>query len=105
MDSDAFDDALLNPSPLRDTELWPSSPPAAIATQPGNDQQSDDSLDDSSGDDDGLYGDASPSGLGDDCSEGSFGDEEQVVVAADQYSWKMDHSQGDHKFKGVRWTA
>jgi hypothetical protein len=98
MDSDAFDEELLNPSPLRDTELWPSSPPA----EPRNEQQSDDSLDDGSGDDDGLYGDASLGGLGDDCSEDSFGDEEQVVVAADQYSWKMDHSKGDHKFKGVR---
>jgi hypothetical protein len=101
MDFDAFDDELLNPSPLRDTDLWLSSPPTAIATQLRNEQQSDDSIDDDSGDDDGLYGDASLDGLGDNCSEGSFGDEEHVVVAADQYSWKIDHSKGDHKFKGV----
>jgi hypothetical protein len=101
MDSDAFDEELLNPSPLRDTELWPSSPRTGIATQLGNEQPSDDSLDDGSGDDDGLYDDTSPGGLGDDYSEGSFGDGEQVVVAADQYSWKIDHSKGDHKFKCV----
>jgi hypothetical protein len=33
--------------------------------------------------------------------EGSFGDVEQVVVAADQYSWKIDHARGDHKMKGM----
>ena len=101
MDFDAFDDELLNPSPLRDTDLWLSSPPTAIATQPRDEQQSDDSIDDDSGDDDGLYGDASLDGLGDNCSEGSFGDEEHVVVAADYYLWKIDHSKGDYKFKGV----
>lgn len=101
MDLEAFNDELLDPSPAQDIDLWPSSPAAAIATPPRNEPQSDDSLDDGSGDDDGLYGDVSPGRLGDDCSEGSFGDEEQVVVAADQYSWKIDHAKGDHKFKGV----
>jgi hypothetical protein len=99
MDFEAFDDEWLNLSPLPD--LWPSPSPAATATQLTNEPQSDDSLDDDSGDDDGLYGDASPGGLGDDCSESSFGDEEQVVVAAEQYSWKIDHAKGDHKFRGV----
>ncbi|CAN9385396.1 unnamed protein product [Alternaria alternata] len=84
MDFEAFDDEWLNLSPLPD--LWPSPSPAATATQLTNEPQSDDSLDDDSGDDDGLYGDASLGGLGDDCSESSFGDEEQVVVAAEQYS-------------------
>lgn len=101
MDFDAFDDELLNLSPLQDTDLWPNSPPAAIETQPTDAQQSDNSNDESSEDDDGLYGDASPGEPRDDCSEGSFGDEEQVIVAADQYSWKIDHSKGDHKFKGA----
>lgn len=102
MDFNAFDDELLNPSPFQDIDhLWPSSPPATVATQPRDEQPSDDSLNNSSEDDDGLYGDASPARLRDDCSEGSFGDEEQVVVAADQYSWKIDHSKGDYKFKGV----
>jgi hypothetical protein len=100
MDFEAFDDRWLNLSPVPD--LWPSSPPAATATQRTNAPQSDDGLDDDSGDDDdGLYGDASPGGLRDDCSESSFGNEEQVVVAAEQYSWKIDHAKGDHKFRGV----
>lgn len=110
MDFNAFDDDLLNPSLLEDIDLWLSSPPAVIAAQPTNEPQSTDSPDDDSGDDDGLYGNVSPSSfgddrsegsLGDDRSEGSFGDEEQVIVAADQYSWKIDHSKGDHKFKGA----
>ena len=101
MDFDAFDEELLNLSPPQDIDLWPSSPPAVIATQPTDTQQSANSDDDGSGDEDGLYGDASPGELRDDCSEGSFGDEEQVMVAADQYSWKIYHSKGDHKFKCV----
>ena len=102
MDINTFDDELLNLSPLRDADLWPSSPPpTAIATQLRIEQQNNDSTDDESGDDDGLYGDASPGEIRDDCSEGSFGDEEHVVVAADQYSWKIDHSKGDHRFRGM----
>jgi hypothetical protein len=54
-----------------------------MVTQRTNALQSDDSLDDDSGDDDGLYGDASLGGLRDDCSESSFGNEELVVVAAE----------------------
>ncbi|CAN9216863.1 unnamed protein product [Alternaria alternata] len=80
-------------------DLWPSPSPAATATQLTNELQSDDSLDDDSGDDDRLYGDASLGGLGDDCSESSFSDKEQVVVAAEQYSWKIDHAKGDYKFR------
>jgi hypothetical protein len=38
MDFDVFDDELLNLSPLRDTDLWLSSPPTAIATQLRNEQ-------------------------------------------------------------------
>lgn len=106
MDFDAFEDELLNLSPPRDIDRWPDSPPAVIATQPTDAQQSDDSDGDGSdgdgfGEDDGPYAETSPGKLRDDCSEGSFGDEEQVIVAADQYSWKIDHSKGDHKFKGV----
>jgi hypothetical protein len=99
MDFEAFDEEWVNLSPL--SNLWPSSPPAATATQRTNALQSDDGLDDDSGDDDGLYGDASPGGLRDDCSESSFGNEELVVVAAEQYSWKMDYAKGDYKFRGV----
>lgn len=101
MDFDAFDDEISNLSPPQYIDLWPNSPPAIIATQPTDAQQSTNSDDDGSEDDDGLCGDASPGEFRDDCSEGSFGDGEQVIVAADQYSWKIDHSKGDHKFRGV----
>lgn len=101
MDFDALDDEFLNLSPSPDIDIWPTSPPPIIATQPVDAQQRDDSDDDASEDDDGLYGDASPGETRDDGSEGSFGDDEQVVVAADQYSWKIEHSRGDHKLRGV----
>ena len=91
MDFEAVNNEFFNQSPLPD--LRPSSWT--------NEPQSDDSLEDDSGDDDGLYGDASLGGRGDDCSEDSFGDEELVVVEAEQYAWKIDHAKGDHKFKGV----
>jgi hypothetical protein len=31
----------------------------------------------------------------------SFGDDEQVDVASESYSWKIDHSKGEHKLKGI----
>ena len=101
MDLDAFDEELFNQSPLCDIDdLWPSSPPTATATQLINEQQSDGGLDEGSGDDDGLYDDASACEIRDDASESTFGDEEHVLVASDQYSWKIDHAKGDHKLKG-----
>ena len=32
--------------------------------------------------------------------DGSFGDDEQVVAASEQHSWKIDHAKGDHRLKG-----
>jgi hypothetical protein len=32
--------------------------------------------------------------------DGFYNDDDQVVVASDAYSWKIDHSKGDHKLKG-----
>lgn len=102
MDFDACNEELLNRSPRYDIDdLWPSSPPPTTATQPINEQQSDGSLDDGSGDDDELYEDVLACEVRDDCSEGTFGDEEHVLVASDQYSWKIDHAKGDHKMKGT----
>lgn len=100
MDFDAFDDDFLNPSPLPDMSLWPSSPPAATETQLVNEQQSDGSFDEGSEDDDGFHDDALSGEPRDDCSEGSFGDEDDVIIASDQYSWKIDHAKGDHKLRG-----
>jgi hypothetical protein len=102
MDFDAFDDEILNLSPLGDIDLWPSSPPAATATQLVDEQQSDSSFDEGSADDDGHHDNAFLGELRDDCSEGSFGDGEHVFVASDQFSWKIDHAKGDHKLKGRR---
>ena len=100
MDFKAFDDRQLNLSLVPNLQL--SSPPAATATQRTNAPQSDDSLDnDSRDDDDRLYSNASPGGLRDDCSESSFSNKEQVVVAAEQYSQKINYAKGDYKFRGV----
>jgi hypothetical protein len=99
MDFEPFNNEFLNQSPL--PNLWLSSPPAATAIPLTNEPESHDSLDDNSEDDDGLYDHASPGECRDDCSEGGFSDEEQVVEAAEQYCWKIDHGKGDHKFKGM----
>ncbi|PVH90186.1 hypothetical protein DM02DRAFT_683926, partial [Periconia macrospinosa] len=105
MDFDAFNEELSNPSLFYDIDdyniddLWLRSPPPATATQPINEQQSDGSLNDGSGDDDELYENTLACEIRDDGSEGTFGDEEHVLVASDQYSWKIDHAKGDHKIK------
>lgn len=85
MDFDACENELLNLSSPQDIDRWPDSPPAVIATQPMNAQQSEDSDGDGSREEDGLYAETSPGELRDDCSKGTFGDEEQVIVVADQY--------------------
>lgn len=54
-----------------------------------------------SDDEDGLDDADAVHYLEDDDHEGSFGDSEQVAVASDQYSWKINHARGDHKFKGA----
>ena len=99
MDFKAFNDEQLNLSPL--PNLWLSPSPAATATHLTNELQSDDSLDDDSRDNDGLYGDASLGGLGDDYSESSFSNKEQVVVVVEQYSQKIDYAKEDYKFRGM----
>ncbi|PVH90101.1 hypothetical protein DM02DRAFT_665532 [Periconia macrospinosa] len=87
IDFNAFNEELLNRSPLYDIDdLWLSSPPPAAATQPINEQQSDSSLNDGSRNNDKLYKGALAYKIRDDCSEGTFGDKEHVLVASDQYS-------------------
>lgn len=68
---------------------------------PSPDQDSHSELYETSDDEDGLYDANALHYLEDDDREGSFGDGEQVVVASDQYSWKINHARGDHKFKGA----
>jgi hypothetical protein len=99
MDSEAFNNEFLSPSPRPDLSL--SLAPAATATQLTNEPLSDDGLDENSGDDDGLYGDTSLGEFEGEISESGFGEGEEVVVASEQYSWKIDHAKGDHKFKRV----
>ncbi|PVH90419.1 hypothetical protein DM02DRAFT_734589 [Periconia macrospinosa] len=62
------------------------SPPPATATQPINKQQSDSSLNDGSKDDNKLYKNTLAYKIRDDSSEGTFGDEEHMLIASDQYS-------------------
>jgi hypothetical protein len=57
----------------------------------------DDDDDENEEDDDGLHAENLLSPLDD----GSFGDEEEVDVAADSYAWKIDHTKGQHKLRGV----
>ena len=83
MDFNAFEDELLNLSSPQDIDRWPDLLPAAIPTQLTDTQQSDDSNSDRSRAEDGLYAETSPGELRDNCSEGSFRDKEQVIVAAD----------------------
>ena len=57
---------------------------------------------DDEGDDGGLGADHSlPSSRFEVDDDGGFGDEEEEVdVAVDAYSWKIDHSNGHHRLRG-----
>lgn len=68
---------------------------------PSSNQDSHGESYETSDDEDGLDNAVAAHYLEDDDHEGSFGDSEQVAVASDQYSWKINHAGGDHKFKGA----
>lgn len=101
MEFDGFDEEFLHFSPIDNRNWWPSSPPPSPARHPIPGEDGDDVSDESSIDEDGLHNVIAPRRSEDDCSEDGFGDDEQVIVASDQYSWKIDHAKGDHKFKGT----
>jgi hypothetical protein len=100
MELGGFDEEFLNLSTVNDSNLWPSSPPNSLARHPLPELDGEDCSDETSGDEH-SHDEVAHWPLKDECSEGSFGDEEQVLVASDQYSWKIDHAKGDHKFKGA----
>ncbi|KAF2174792.1 hypothetical protein K469DRAFT_770346 [Zopfia rhizophila CBS 207.26] len=47
----------------------------------------------------GSYGKGIPVEYAPECEDGSFGEDNQVMVASEQHSWKIDHAKGDHKLK------
>ncbi|KAH7334190.1 hypothetical protein BKA66DRAFT_480077 [Pyrenochaeta sp. MPI-SDFR-AT-0127] len=98
-------DEFLNFSPNFDSNGYSCSPSATIKRHAISEQGDADTSNEASGDEDGLNDDGPSCHIEDDFSEGSFGDEEQVVVASDQYSWKIDHAKGDHKFKAQDFVA
>jgi hypothetical protein len=93
---EGFDFSLINSD-----NLFPDSLTASPAREPILEQNSDSSSHEASDDEDGLDDRVALQHVEDNCNEGSFGDGEQVVVASDQYSWKIEHARGDHKFKGA----
>jgi hypothetical protein len=101
MDIQDFNEDFLDFSPINSDNLFSDLLPASPAREPLVEQHSDGSTHGTSDDEDGLDDPVALQHLEDDCSEGSFGDGEQVVVASDQYSWKIDHASGDHKFNGT----
>jgi hypothetical protein len=101
MDMHDFNEEFLNFSPIHSDNLFPDSLPTSPAREPLLEQHSDGGTHKTSDDEDGLDDPVGLQHLEDDCSEGSFSDGEQVVVASDQYSWKIDHASGDHKFNST----
>lgn len=78
------------------SSVWPLPP----GRRYDSDSPSSSDDDDDNNDNDNVLGDyAGPEA--DDWDEGSFGDDEQVAVASDLYSWKIDHARGDHKLQGA----
>ncbi|KAF2133086.1 hypothetical protein P153DRAFT_394009 [Dothidotthia symphoricarpi CBS 119687] len=104
MDFGDFDEQFLNFSPVDDSHLWPNSPSITLEKQAVPYLEVDGSSDEASEEEDSLHDDAASRHPEDDC-DGSFGDEEQIVVALDQYSWKIDHAKGDHKFQAQDFVA
>jgi hypothetical protein len=85
---------LLSPIPIEDIEDV-RRPLSRTDHLDNNGEQIDDNHDDSISEDDSIT--STPAQISDD---GGYGDEEEVDVAADSYTWRIDHSKGDHKLHG-----
>ena len=57
--------------------------------------------DSGSDNEDGLFNSEAVTEPGID-DDGSFDSEERVDIADDSYSWKIDHTKGEHKLRGIR---
>ncbi|KAK7177727.1 hypothetical protein PSPO01_16225 [Paraphaeosphaeria sporulosa] len=99
-DLDGFETTFVGFSPIDCADLVPNSPVASPAWSPPLEEHSDSNSPNSSDDDEDGLGDH-VGHVADDWEEGSFGDDEQVVVASDHYSWTIDHARGDHKLRGL----
>jgi hypothetical protein len=111
MQTEFFDDAFDALTPLyRDTSFtspllidtfqWEGNSnqsPERELTLPSLDIDSDSNSDDS----DGLHSGVATADHASEEEDGSFGDEEHVVVGSKQHSWKIDHATGDYKLNGM----
>ena len=100
MDVDDFETTFLGFSPIDRGDLFSDSPVASPARSLALEQYDDSNPPNSSDDDEDGLGDY-VGHAADDWEEGSFGDNEQVVVASNYYSWTIDHARGDHKLRGA----
>lgn len=73
----------------------------SLNRESGINEVSDNDFDRDSDNDDGLYDRRTSTVDEQDLENVSFGDDEQVDVASKSYSWKIDHSKGEHKLKGI----
>jgi hypothetical protein len=89
--------SLLSPIPIEDFEDIEDLRLPLTRTDhlDNNGEQIDDNHDDGISEDDSIT--STSAQISDD---GGYGDEEEVDVAADSYTWKIDHSKGDHKLHG-----
>jgi hypothetical protein len=112
MENEFLNNALLTYSPPQDETPLPSSPPQDETPLPsspptnGSVRESvlsvicDGDLDGASEDEDGLNVGRALLDFASDYGDDGFSDE-QVAVASEQYSWKINHAKGDHKLKGT----
>jgi len=85
---------------LVDTFQWEGNSnksPERELTLPSLDIDSDGDSDN----EDGLHGGVTTADHALEDEDGSFGDDEHVVVGSRQHSWKINHATGDHKLKGM----
>jgi hypothetical protein len=96
-----MDESFLDFSPIRIGDLYLNLSVASLLRHARPERDSDSSEHAPSDDEEELHDHVALEHLEDDENESGFGDSEQVVIASDQYSWKIDHARGDHKFRGT----
>jgi hypothetical protein len=102
LDDNSLDDISLDDGSLDNISLDNISPDnVSLDRESGINEVSDSDFSRDSDDDDGLYYRRTSIDDERDLENVSFGDDEQVDVASESYSWKIDHSKGEHKLKGI----
>jgi hypothetical protein len=101
MNSDKIDELFLTFSSIAINNICLNSSITSLLRLIRSKQDSKSSIHTPLDNEDKLYTDVTLQHLEDNNNEGSFSSDKEVVIASNQYLWKINYARGDYKFKGT----